>query len=72
MGYLQGGKGINGRGGKVGEVGGFALRYKEERRKVGGRSLPIFKGARRLGPAHWQAQRSEINVCEACSLAVNH
>jgi hypothetical protein len=35
-------------GGKVGEVRGFALRYKEERRKVGGRSLPFIPGRSKI------------------------
>ena len=59
-------------GGKEGEDGGFTLRYKEERRKVGGRSLPYFKGTRRLGiiePAHWQAQSENERVARASVVA---
>jgi hypothetical protein len=37
------------KGREVGEVGGFALRYKEERRNVGGRSLALFQGHSKIG-----------------------
>jgi hypothetical protein len=49
-------------------VGGFALRYKEESRKVGGKPfLPRALGI--IEPAHWQAQRSEIkSVCQECTV----
>ena len=35
-------------GRKGGEVGGIGLRYKEERRKVGGRSLPFSQGRSKI------------------------
>lgn len=48
MGRLQGGKGIYGRGGRL-QIGEFALRYIEEGRKVGGRSLPFSQGRSKIG-----------------------
>jgi len=49
VGYFTRREGNKWTGGKVSEVGGFAFGYKEERRKVGGRSLPIYQGRSKIG-----------------------
>ncbi len=68
---------MDGRGGKDGQVDGFALRYKEERRKVGGRSLPFCRGRSRIGNIRTrqagQAQRTRQgpqNRDKTCAIAM--